>query len=552
MSKENQKTNKHESAFILYAGEDEATKILKDEICLLLKYIGISYADYKDKNTTPQETISKLNTAIENSSKIIMILSETYFTNVEFCQNEIFLIMNSCTLEGLRDRIFPICTPRLEIYQEDIRIQLKNNAEKAINEYLENQLKNAVEIQKIEVESYKLTNGRFIEYLADARGLVLPDALSCVKKLEKVIIPKNDSKVVTTSSTKPSTSIRIYNRVHELGYHFIIVTDVGTLKPNEDIKRDINEGNFNQMYLYFSTEAVETWESFVNYGSTRIQREYIEEDIKTLDSFLDSDYWKKNICGIDRVIDLGVGTGEKTMEILKSFNKGLSKTINFVIVDTSLNMIKNAFKKIQKQQRRYFREINYTLDGLNADFMHFSGSEKCFVQGNDTIDLDNRSAFFILGGTLCNVSISDFLTSLQNICIIGDYLIVGVHTLDNDDNRAESEIEEEILHTYDLEKLKKIFSASLREINLELKHLSQDFETDVNQNKILNFKAKLNDSDNIISDKDKTHTLIASTRYTIKNIKDIMKNDNFEFKKAIHSSSKKIAYIAFEYTGKKE
>jgi len=267
----------------------------------------------------------------------------------------------------------------------------------------------------------------------------------------------NRSKNITNHDN-PSTYGRVNkSTVHKWDLHRETRNDPKVLscilserKPRSEKHKNILEKNLDQKDLYTSHESVEKWGEWEK-GSEASSG---KKGISAFQKFLGKDPWKNKVNKIDTVIDLGVGSGVKTSDIMHSFRKAniSSDKIDLVIVDESEYMLHNASTSIftSLHEEKYYISIN----GLNKDFMDLSKSKNAF-QGSRAL----QSAFFLLGGTFGNINEDNFIKSLTSVMNPGDYFILGVFLEGDNENESEK---------YDNETIENMFSPSLRDLGFNL------------------------------------------------------------------------------------
>ena len=541
-----------ERVFILYAGEDKESENIVHQIAAFMKFLDIKYAEYRDINTMYEKRISDIYNSIENSPKIIFVLSQKYLTNVEYCQKEINKIMLPRVYDKIQDRLHIILTSDLEsIHNLTFKDMIKDKARASIDKYIVSELNNQSEDVKNEIQAYKASSDTFIDNLKDyitSGNNFLNMFFAAMKDLE----PGNKKK-------------KIYDALHQHKYLLIMVADAtnNTYSSLEDLYKSISSDGFNQKLLYTSPESAKLWKNDIEKMNTNkgeltkreLDRESMDERDRELfnKKFLDGEFWKKNRENIDRIVDLGVGTGERTVEIVKSLDLS-KKDINIVLVDSSSNMIKESFNHIKTILKDRFFDID-GVHGLDADFMKFAETEKCFVQSDANIDLDNRTAFFILGGTFCNIDLDLFILSLSKVMIEGDYLTIGIHI--QDDGIKLDKLRDNIKKTYDFKLLEDMFKSSLSEIKINMSNFGYKFVTYAKKGEAIQFVANLQTTCNRLEGDQKKYLLIESIRYKLSYILDIFekgfkvkgRNRNMQFKKVELVKTNETAYVTFEYKG---
>lgn len=568
---------KETRVFILYAGKDTASVEMRDKLKILMMYEGIKYADYQELATTPEERLKELNESIKGTETIILLLSEKYFLS-HYCQDEIRIIMNKFNTTKFIGQVFIYSELKFleDNFYNDNHENFINKTNKFIDEHVKNKLSSSstTEDRKKEFGFCTVTNRNLIEKIKESRTKTFVYTESNFNQLVRDVAQMDKFKQSPegseylkslTQQKKNQTKDKIFTLARGQGHHIIIVAHSKTEKLDKEsiqksIHIDTKTNTFNTKHLYNSFEAVKLWKYSMN-NPTVNQKAHRNKDEAEFIKFLVSDFWKDAKLNIDRVVKLGVGTGEKTVKIIQSLDTS-KKNINIVLVDASLNMIKESFNTVKEMKADELNGID-GLDGLDADFMNFDNEHKTFMQGADSVDLQNRTAFFMLGGTLCNLHLDNFINSIKNVMIEGDYLIVGIHIFEKEPEK----VEKDALDTYDIETLEKIFSFSLSEFDVKIKELIPTFENIDDVGGVLKFNAKLlitgDDKDknnNIVEDQ--YYPLIQSTRYKLSYIKSYFTDSKVgaidnegnpdgkgDFVQRIVLNSDETAYIAFEYKG---
>ncbi len=114
------------------------------------------------------------------------------------------------------------------------------------------------------------------------------------------------------------------------------------------------------------------------------------------------------------LIDLGCGDGIKAKEFIKSL-KGKSK-LRYCPVDISDYLINRAIENISAGN---FKNVN-NFDPNVSDFEHVDNVIALLRNNNY-----QKNLIFLLGSTLGNFEINDFLFTLSNAMIHRDFLVIG-------------------------------------------------------------------------------------------------------------------------------
>lgn len=195
---------------------------------------------------------------------------------------------------------------------------------------------------------------------------------------------------------------------------------------HEQLERSLHARNIDQKFLYVDVDSVRQWRALI--GS----REYktYEHCAGALKVLLRSEYWKgvMKSGALDCVVDLGVGAGQKDLEIIESFIRlAPGRELLFAIIDTSLPMLEATYQHLVPMLKNSGGRI--TVKPCKADFMDMHPFQT-EIRGQ------RNTAFFILGNTFANVPENAFMKSVEQASKPGDLLIIGVEFLGAGDGDA--------------------------------------------------------------------------------------------------------------------
>ena len=355
----------------------------------------------------------------------------------------------------------------------------------------------------------------------------------------------------------------------KIGKHFIIMTDVEEKSSNleEQLIKDILESNMiDQKHIYFTEEDKNRWKKLISIEGSSYS--VFSKCISTLNMFLTLDFWKDLSINIDRIVHLGVGTGEKDIDILKSLIENPNiKTdfIRYVLVDSSFPMLETSLDAISTAiMEKYEKdsllcevyENKYQLMALRTDFMYLNKSRDCF-QGKE----NKKSVFFMLGCTLCNIREDLFLDSLKHVCRDGDILVIGV-SIHNHEHPKKEDFKNDNYNSTDLTNLLREPMLRLPFANIKVgEELTNDtlieketqerwcvVPTSVTMTMNINLSFRRAGLKNNLYNND---VIVAtSTKYYLKSIIEFIQAKNFELINEVLNDEEDYAYLSFKFNEK--
>lgn len=238
--------------------------------------------------------------------------------------------------------------------------------------------------------------------------------------------------------------------------------------PDHDIRKAIRAGTLDQKYLYFDRYSARNWRRLTRAISRYPTYRYCCD---TLVTFLSSSAWPELLDAgkIARVYMLGAGAPDKDVAILDSFtlrsSYGPAHQLDYVMVDTSVNMILETIKEIDELTHEDTGHPSYnsflSLVTVVADFMNLRQINNKLLRDQVITRRDaENSAYFIPGGTISNIDEEQFIRS----CLAlqpGDLLIIGIEFMEPGDVEV---FRSKLKARYDHETLRKLVIPPIRSI----------------------------------------------------------------------------------------
>lgn len=300
-------------------------------------------------------------------------------------------------------------------------------------------------------------------------------------------------------------------------------------------------GKIDQKFLYIDPIAVKKWKSLIDSDEYATYRECSD----ALREFLASNIWKEKVqSGLNTIVDLGVGAGQKDNSILKSFinlTNG-NNPISFVLIDTSFPMIETTLDQLRPVLKK---KNNVKVISLKTDFLTLKHSSSHYQKK------DSKSAYFMLGCTFCNVKESLFMNSMSEVVRNGDLLVLGIELYDE---QCKDDSLQKIKNSYNHEALRELALIPLRmvldrqESDDELKDkididISEDrSHSDVPKAATIVITAFIQNEADIV--------LASSSRYGKTYLKEYIESYGYTFHSSFASSSNRLyEHLVFKFTG---
>lgn len=209
------------------------------------------------------------------------------------------------------------------------------------------------------------------------------------------------------------------------GLLFEIIIDLSTNYSSllGEIENSIRvRGSIDQKFLYLHPVAAHKWRNLIRCQQYGIYNQCCQ----ALTQFLQSDTWKNKInAGLNTIVNLGVGLGQKDNFILRNFldyTQG-KRPVTCAMLDISLPMLEATISGLQADIARYSNVLKVVA--IRTDFLNLSFSSSYYLRQ------DSNTAYFILGCTFCNVNERDMMASLRAVITSGDLLVIGLELYDS-------------------------------------------------------------------------------------------------------------------------
>ena len=322
-----------------------------------------------------------------------------------------------------------------------------------------------------------------------------------------------------------------------------VIVDLSTnyLDMLREIERACEvEGRIDQKFLYLDPIAVKKWKGLIECDDYKTYRDCSS----ALRKFLSSQVWKDAINnGLNTIVDLGVGAGQKDNNILRSFLQltKYKKSVSFVLVDTSFPMIETTLEQLRPEITRHSNVVKVVA--LRTDFLNLKHSSQHYL--NET----SKSAYFVLGCTFCNVREEMIMLSISGVARPGDLLVLGLELYDE---HKKDESLDEIKSSYDHQSLRELAVIPLKMV-LDRKESDEDLRqkicveisehrsfSDVPKAATIVIRASIPDEVDVV--------LASSSRYDRAEVIRYVENFGYLFKGSHASNSNRLyEHLVFEY-----
>ena len=212
------------------------------------------------------------------------------------------------------------------------------------------------------------------------------------------------------------------------GLLFEIIIDLSTNYSSllGEIENSIRvRSSIDQKFLYLHPVAAHKWRNLIRCQQYRIYNQCCQ----ALTQFLQSDTWKNKInAGLNTIVNLGVGLGQKDNFILRNFldyTQG-KRPVTCAMLDISLPMLEATISGLQADIAQHENVLKVVA--IRTDFLNLRFSSSYYLRQ------DSNTAYFILGCTFCNVNERDMMASLRAVIKSGDLLVIGLELYDSNDS----------------------------------------------------------------------------------------------------------------------
>ena len=299
--------------------------------------------------------------------------------------------------------------------------------------------------------------------------------------------------------------------------------------------------SIDQKFLYLHPVAANKWRDLIGCQQYGIYNQCCQ----ALRQFLKSETWKKKINkGLNTIVNLGVGLGQKDNFILRNFLEYTQgkRPVTCAMLDISLPMLEATISGLQADIARYSNVLKVVA--IRTDFLNLRFSSSYYLRK------DSNTAYFILGCTFCNVNERDMMASLMGVIKSGDLLVIGLELYDSND--SENSLER-MRKFYDNDPLRELALIPLKmaghlnadtdpsgQISVEIAHGMQ--HSSIEDAKTILINASLSN--------DRTVLLGSSNRYSREQVINYVKGFGFRFVDSHESTDNEFyQHLVFEFKG---
>ena len=185
----------------------------------------------------------------------------------------------------------------------------------------------------------------------------------------------------------------------------------------------------DQRLYYLNADSAEVWHELINAGDYR-QYDWCRDALKAL---VRSPAWTKALADgkVETIVMLGGGgSASKDVEMLSAlvdakYREGAPRKTNYVLLDISAHMVSATMSRIKKYFRREpLADALIHVRGIVADMLEIRRVRSLLrVSGS-------RTAWFLTGGTIGNMSERAVLSAIEEVAEDGDLLVIGIDTYD--------------------------------------------------------------------------------------------------------------------------
>lgn len=185
----------------------------------------------------------------------------------------------------------------------------------------------------------------------------------------------------------------------------------------------------DQRLYYLNADSAEVWHELINAGDYR-QYDWCRDALKTLARSL---AWGKELADgtLETIVMLGGGgSASKDVEMLSAlvdarYREGSPRKTNYVLLDISPHMVSATMSRIKKYFRREpLADALIHVRGIVADMLEIRQIRSLLRVGG------SRTAWFLTGGTIGNMSERAVLSAIEEVAEDGDLLAIGIDTYD--------------------------------------------------------------------------------------------------------------------------
>lgn len=319
------------------------------------------------------------------------------------------------------------------------------------------------------------------------------------------------------------------------------------------VKRCYDRGVMDQRLMYAAPDAAETWQGVAIADTYKQYRNCSE----ALEVFLNSEVWAE-FCAQrqpDSAVSFGAGSASKDIKIIESLlqlTDTPSEDLIYTIVDYSYSMLADTEVTIRKNFEKEDGTCRIKVEALRKDFMDLRIWPQLRREGTPI-------AWFINGGTIGNINESDFLYSVQRMAEPGDWLMISMDTVSEDEVQPENreDLYRELKIQYDQDYLRELLRPSLAAVwpysnhTIPFERALKEIKVDIVDGKKRRYSAVENSlSVEFSTISNKKVVLLASTRYHEQTFIDFASGDGFNHQGSFPSPKDQgYKILAFEFGG---
>ena len=255
------------------------------------------------------------------------------------------------------------------------------------------------------------------------------------KSSEEVTAPEEGNHIVEAQSVGEASPLESVIDDGQLTSIYVDL-DINTELQIKSLKDQyLHHDEIDQKFLYIDSQSVELWKGVIACG-TYTTYNHCKATLETLTG---TGYWHELVAEspTNKLVDLGVGAGDKDYEILRSFVEHCNEdeTVTLTLLDSSLVMLDVSLFELKELATKITvkKRNNISVRAIRGNMLKLPKYRNLLNHG------EGKNIYFLLGGTFSNIGEDDFMKAFTETTEVGDVIVIAAEMYDSADPDASME-----------------------------------------------------------------------------------------------------------------